>query len=65
MLNPAVSVKNGGVDVTANYSITLFSNNVGVITASPISYSVDSRQYVAIISSSNVFAFGLPDGGAK
>ena len=46
-------------------------NTGDVITDSPISYSVDGKQYVAIISSSNVFAFGLPDtdgvagGGAR
>jgi len=40
-------------------------NTGDVITASPISYSVDGRQYVAVVSSSNVFSFGLPDGGAK
>jgi alcohol dehydrogenase (cytochrome c) len=46
-------------------------NTGDVITASPISYRVDGRQYVAIISGTNVFAFGLPDidgraeGGAR
>ena len=46
-------------------------NTGDVITASPMSYSVYGKQYVAIISSSNVFAFGLPDiagpaaGGAR
>ncbi len=40
-------------------------NTGDVITASPVSYSVNGRQYVAIISSSNVFAFGLPDDRKK
>jgi alcohol dehydrogenase (cytochrome c) len=38
-------------------------NTGDVITDSPISYSVDGKQYVVIISSTNVFAFGLPDIG--
>ena len=37
----------------------------GNIRGIPMSFAVDGRQYVAVISSSNVFAFGLPDGGAK
>jgi alcohol dehydrogenase (cytochrome c) len=40
-------------------------NTGDVITASPISYAVNGRQYVAVVSSSNVFSFGLPEGGAK
>jgi alcohol dehydrogenase (cytochrome c) len=40
-------------------------NTGDVITAAPISYSIDGKQYVAIISSSNVFTFGLPDGDAR
>jgi alcohol dehydrogenase (cytochrome c) len=44
-------------------------NTGDLITASPITYSVDGRQYFAIASNSNVFTFGLPDStpakGAK
>jgi alcohol dehydrogenase (cytochrome c) len=40
----------------------LWHYNTGdLITASPIVYSVDGHQYVAIASNTNVFAFGLPD----
>jgi hypothetical protein len=34
-----------------------------LITASPITYAVDGKQYFAIASNSNIFAFGLPDAG--
>jgi alcohol dehydrogenase (cytochrome c) len=37
-------------------------NTGDLITASPITYSVDGRQYFAIASDTNIFAFGLPDG---
>lgn len=40
-------------------------NTGDVITASPISYSVDAQQYVAIASGTNIFAFGLPDQEGK
>lgn len=44
----------------------LWNFNTGsVITASPISYSVDGKQYVAIASGSNILSFGLPDGGGR
>ena len=36
-------------------------NTGGLITASPITYTVEGKQYVAIASYSNVIAFGLPD----
>jgi alcohol dehydrogenase (cytochrome c) len=40
----------------------LWHYNTGdVITASPISYSIDGKQYVAIASGSNIFSFALPD----
>ena len=40
----------------------LWHYNTGdLITASPIVYSVDGKQYVAIASNTNIFAFGLPD----
>ena len=40
----------------------LWHYNTGdLITASPITYSVDGKQYVAIASNTNIFAFGLPD----
>jgi alcohol dehydrogenase (cytochrome c) len=39
-------------------------NTGSLITASPAAYSVDGKQYFAIASDSNVFAFGLPDGAA-
>jgi alcohol dehydrogenase (cytochrome c) len=35
-------------------------NTGDLITASPITYSIDGRQYFAIASDTNVFAFGLP-----
>jgi alcohol dehydrogenase (cytochrome c) len=36
-------------------------NTGDVITASPLTYSVDGKQYVAIASGSNIFSFALPD----
>jgi alcohol dehydrogenase (cytochrome c) len=40
----------------------LWHYNTGdLITASPISYSVDGKQYVAIASNTNIMAFALPD----
>jgi alcohol dehydrogenase (cytochrome c) len=36
-------------------------NTGDLITASPITYSIDGRQYVAVASGSNVFAFALPE----
>jgi alcohol dehydrogenase (cytochrome c) len=36
-------------------------NTGDFITASPITYMVDGRQYFAIASGTNIFAFGLPD----
>ena len=35
-------------------------NTGGLITASPMTYSVEGKQYVAVASYSNVIAFGLP-----
>ena len=44
---------------------SLWHFNTGdFITASPITYMLDGRQYFAIASGSNVFAFGLPDSAA-
>jgi alcohol dehydrogenase (cytochrome c) len=41
---------------------SLWHYNTGdLITASPLTYSVDGQQYLAIASGTNVFAFGLPD----
>jgi alcohol dehydrogenase (cytochrome c) len=42
-------------------------NTGDFITASPITYMLDGRQYFAIASGTNIFTFGLPDekGGAK
>lgn len=42
-------------------------NTGDFITASPITYMLDGKQYFAIASGTNIFAFGLPDdekGGA-
>lgn len=36
-------------------------NTGDVITASPITYSIDGKQYVAVSSGSNIFSFALPD----
>ncbi len=36
-------------------------NTGDIITASPMAYSVHGNEYVALISGSNVVAFGLPD----
>jgi hypothetical protein len=36
-------------------------NTGDVITAAPIAYSVDGQQFFAIMSGTNVFAFGLSD----
>jgi alcohol dehydrogenase (cytochrome c) len=40
-------------------------NTGDFITASPITYMLDGKQYFAIASGTNVFAFGLPDTGGK
>jgi alcohol dehydrogenase (cytochrome c) len=41
---------------------SLWHFNTGdLITASPMTYSVDGRQYFAIASGTNIFVFGLPD----
>jgi alcohol dehydrogenase (cytochrome c) len=43
-------------------------NTGDFITASPITYMLDGRQYFAIAAGTNIFVFGLPDaakGGAK
>ncbi len=41
----------------------LWHFNTGeVMTSSPIAYSVQGNEYIAIVSGSNVIAFGLPDG---
>jgi alcohol dehydrogenase (cytochrome c) len=37
-------------------------NTGDLITASPMAYSIDGKEYVAIGSGTNVIAFGLPDG---
>jgi alcohol dehydrogenase (cytochrome c) len=36
-------------------------NTGDLITASPMAYSAQGDEYVALVSGSNVFAFGLPD----
>ena len=42
---------------------SLWHFNTGdVITAAPVTYSVDGEQFFAIASGTNVFAFGLFDG---
>jgi alcohol dehydrogenase (cytochrome c) len=44
----------------------LWNFNTGaMLTASPISYSIDGQQFVAISSGSNVIAFALPEGAAQ
>ena len=41
---------------------SLWRYNTGdLITASPLTYSVDGRQYLAIASGTNILTFGLPD----
>jgi alcohol dehydrogenase (cytochrome c) len=41
---------------------SLWHLNTGdFITASPITYMLDGKQYFAIASGTNIFAFGLPD----
>jgi len=36
-------------------------NTGGTIRASPMTYAVDGKQYVAIVTKAAVFSFGLPD----
>lgn len=36
-------------------------NSGDVITASPVSYAIDGQQFFAVMSGTNIFAFGLPD----
>jgi alcohol dehydrogenase (cytochrome c) len=44
---------------------SLWHFNTGdYITASPISYMLDGKQYFAIASGTNIFVFGLPDSAA-
>jgi alcohol dehydrogenase (cytochrome c) len=44
----------------------LWSFNTGdIITAGPVTYSIDGKQYVAVASSTDIVAFGLPDEAAK
>jgi alcohol dehydrogenase (cytochrome c) len=40
-------------------------NTGDFITASPITYMLDGKQYFAIASGTNIFTFGLPDMGGK
>jgi outer membrane protein assembly factor BamB len=40
-------------------------NTGGLITAGPMTYSVNGKQYVAIGSYANFFAFALPDAAAR
>ena len=41
---------------------SLWHYNTGdLITASPLTYSVDGHQYLAIASGTNILTFGLPD----
>ena len=40
-------------------------NTGGLITASPMTYMSEGKQYVAIASYSNIIAFGLPDQAAR
>jgi outer membrane protein assembly factor BamB len=40
-------------------------NTGGLITAGPMTYSVNGKQYVSIASYANVFAFALPDAAAR
>jgi alcohol dehydrogenase (cytochrome c) len=45
---------------------TLWHFNTGdFITASPITYMLDGKQYFAIASGTNIFTFGLPDSAAE
>jgi alcohol dehydrogenase (cytochrome c) len=45
---------------------SLWHFNTGdLITSSPISYSVDGQQYIAISSGTNVVAFALSDSAAR
>jgi len=37
-------------------------NTGDFITASPITYMLDGKQYFAIASGTNIFTFGLPEG---
>jgi alcohol dehydrogenase (cytochrome c) len=40
----------------------LWNFNAGdLITASPVAYAVDGRQFFAVAAGTNIFAFGLPD----
>jgi len=44
---------------------TLWHFNTGdFITASPITYMLDGRQYFALASGTNIFTFGLPDSAS-
>jgi alcohol dehydrogenase (cytochrome c) len=44
---------------------SLWHYNTGdLITASPLTYSVDGRQYLAIASGTNILTFGLPERAA-
>jgi alcohol dehydrogenase (cytochrome c) len=47
-----------GVDARSGQHLWHFSMGEG-LTASPITYAVDGKQYVAIASSTAIFSFGL------
>ena len=45
---------------------TLWHYNTGdLITASPVTYSVDGQQFLAVSSATNIFAFALPDSAPR
>jgi alcohol dehydrogenase (cytochrome c) len=59
----AADVQGGFTAHDAKTGKPLWHFNTGdIVTASPMAYSVQGREYIALISGSNVLAFGLPDG---
>ncbi|MEO7143093.1 MAG: PQQ-dependent dehydrogenase, methanol/ethanol family [Bryobacteraceae bacterium] len=54
------------IAVDARTGRTLWHYNMGQnLTASPITFSVDGKQYVSIAAATDVFTFGLFDGAAN
>ena len=40
-------------------------NTGALITSAPVTYSIDGRQFVAMVSGATVLSFALPDSAAK
>ena len=48
------------VDAKTGKPLWHFQHERDVLRASPMTYMVDGKQYIAVASGSNIIAFGLP-----